>query len=199
MTAVAFSPNTSRSTAPPITSLDSPKRTSPIMLLSNSRGGGPLQRKDCLALMWPSSNGDESSRVLSPVSPSIRTNLGGALVQSTNRQDSFKVNSPLGKGTMSLDRTTEVIVCPSGQTVVRMKASAEAILATPKDKGSLSITKQLSIYSPSSSPKDRPRLGSPSIMDSSQWPRPEGSTSPSMSFPGMVLLGGGGGGGDNYD
>lgn len=143
---------------------------------------------DCLALMWPSRNEEDVRHSFSPGSHSTKTHLGGTLMQTTHRQDSMKISSPHGEGSLSLDRTAEVLVCPSGQTVVRVKASMEALLPSPSHKGSPSSIKQLMLpYSPSATQRDRSRLGI-SGSSASPWPLSGGPNSPSLSFPGRSLL-----------
>nr|XP_054769764.1 uncharacterized protein LOC129277635 [Lytechinus pictus] len=176
-------------TPPPVSSLDSPRKSSPIMVLPasrKSRKGLSTPGSDCLALMWPTTD-DEKGHCLSPVSPSIKTHLGGTLMDSCHEHNDMKIQSPHGEGSVSLDKTTEVLLCPSGKTVVRLKASIEAVLPSPSDKGSSSMIKHLSLpYSPSSSskPSSRSFMGS----DSSPYPRLGGIGNSSLNFPGRSLL-----------
>lgn len=181
MSLQAFSRSTTTTTTPPpVSSLDSPRKSSPIMLLSGSRKGRYTSGNDCLALMWPSAD-DVNNHSLSPVSPSIKTHLGGTLMDSTHEHNEMKISSPHGEGSVSLDKTTEVLVCPSGKTVVRLKTSMEAILPSPSRKGSPSMIKQLSLpYSPSSKPSSHSFLSS----DSSPFPHSRGIGNSSLHFPG---------------
>ncbi|XP_071489255.1 uncharacterized protein [Diadema antillarum] len=193
MTSFSSSKSVRAGALPPVSSLDESRHTSPIMLLSGSNKRGSAS-ENCLALMWPSASDDGARRSLSPVFPSIHGNLDET-VHRTQETLRHPLNNAHEEGSVTYNRTMDVMVCPSGQTVVRMRTSVDVVLSTPSiGPWSPSASQHPALpYSPHSSPyspKSPSMVGSRQMgtsPDSTMWLHSGSGRSSSPSFPGRKV------------